>query len=54
MAKFKQLIIIKHKDKYEDNKIQLRNKKADTFIIIKGIIIIIIITIINLPTLFVL
>ena len=50
MAKFKQLIIVKHKDKNEDNRIQLRNIKADTFIII----IIIIITIINLPTLFVL
>ena len=47
MAKFKKLIIVKHKDKNEDNTIQLRNIKADTFIII-------IITIINLPTLFVL
>ena len=46
----KQLIIVKHKDKNEDNRIQLRNIKADKFIII----IIIIITIINLPTLFVL
>ena len=50
MAKFKQLIIVKYKDKNEDNRIQLRNIKADTFIII----IIIIITIINLPTIFVL
>ena len=48
----KKLIIVKHKDKNEDNRIQLRNIKADKFIII--IIIIIIITIINLPTLFVL
>ena len=46
----KKLIIVKHKDKNEDNRIQLRNIKADKFIII----IIIIITIINLPTLFVL
>ena len=52
MAKFKQLIIVKYKDKNEDNRIQLRNIKADTFIII--IIIIIIITVINLPTIFVL